>query len=131
MQNLTSKRAEKLLGARGFAMIPDRGFLSGRRELADGRCQMVRLFTWSNRAVADAHGIPRGYVVVAPCLVGSAEVGRYRVPLVQWPTAEQEPRSWAEVADEIDEVFLAVLDLPDAEIHASFDALDPVRYTLT
>lgn len=70
-------------------------------------------------------------MVVIPCLGGWAEDSRYRVPLVEWPSADQKPRPWNDAADEIEERFLSIFDLPDEKARAVLDSLDEDRYPLS
>lgn len=70
-------------------------------------------------------------MVVIPCLGGWEEDSRYRVPLVEWPSADQKPRPWNDAADEIEERFLSIFDLPDEKARAVLDSLDEDRYPLS
>lgn len=90
----------------------------------------LRVFTWSNRKVADRDGIPRSYAVL--CFgFGTPDQFRVRVPLVEWPSAEQAKRPWPEVQAEIETVFLPLLNLRSSvEALAVLDSYDQDRYSL-
>ncbi|WP_134081077.1 hypothetical protein [Mycobacteroides salmoniphilum] len=112
----------RLAESHGFTLHDATGFVAGHRWHEDGRFQQVHLFWWRNDKIAEQRGIPRAYLVVDPTLnLGSGQqptdnsygsVGRYRIPLVEWPSTVQEMRKWDDVAAEFSEVFGPAFDAP-------------------
>lgn len=126
----TEKQVTALGAECGFDPSPRRGFVGLARVREDGYYQRLDIFWWSNRKHAAAHGIPRAYLVICPALNGWGEVGRWRLPLVDWPSEEQATRPWTDVAGEFKEVFLPILDAPLHEARLRLARLDD-RYVLT
>lgn len=120
---VSRKQLEPALGRHGFSYVEEPGFHSFHRVHRDGDDQYVRFFTWSNRAHADKAGIPRAYLVVV------LREGRFRLPLVQWPSAGQARVPLGEVLDELEKVFLGPLELDAASRSRIFAGLED-RYVL-
>lgn len=118
---VTKRQVERLAESHGFTLHDAPGFIGAHRRHADGRFQQVHLFWWRNDKIAAQRGIPRAYLVVDPTLDQESgqptarscgSVGRYRIPLVEWPSAEQAVRKWDDVVAEFGEVFGAAFDAP-------------------
>lgn len=97
----------QLTSRHGFTPSPRPGFYGAER--GDQRCD---IFRWKNVDVADRDGIPREYLVL--CLTFTRccleDGGRWRLPLVEWPSVDQNKREWSDVLDEFDSVFLPLFD---------------------
>lgn len=126
---VTEKQVLSLGKAHGFTSSPRRGFVGLERQRADGVNQRLDVFWWSNPKIADAHGTPRSYLVLCPTLDGGAEAGRWKVPLVEWPSDGQPTRRWADVADEVSRVIMPIMDGPVEMSVARLEGLDE-RYLL-
>lgn len=125
----------------GFRLEHKPGFVAvARRHPEDARHQWFKIFWWGNPKHADAKGIPRSYLCIDPILdseQGHSTLGRYRLPLVDWPdnpddrlpSSEQKIRPWRDVVKEFNEVFVAALDAPQEIGHANLLALGE-RYRL-
>lgn len=140
----SQRQIASLLASTAFAPQDAPGFEAfTRHHPRDGRRQIIRIFTWSStRHADDAEGNPerpRAYLCIDPVLdadTGDAEA-RYRLPLVEWPSApedrspakDQARRPWADVAAEFREVYLRALDEPFPAGQARLRAL-PDRYHL-
>ncbi|MGP5048092.1 hypothetical protein [Glutamicibacter ardleyensis] len=96
----SQKQLEPTLAKYGFTYFEEPGFHSFHRVHRDGSDQYVRFFTWSNKAHAAKQGIPRAYLVIV------LREGRFRLPLVQWPSVEQPRVPFASVLEELESVFL-------------------------
>lgn len=128
------KQIRRMITPHGFKQFDNPGFLGFRRVHADGRSQGLSVFTWSNDKIAFAEGIPRSYLVLCMALGsenGSGGVGgRYRLPLVHWPSEDQPIRPWAEVIREFRSVFMPMYDGSEAEGVRLLANLDPWRYQI-
>lgn len=98
-----------------FKESPREGFIGMSRRAGgpDGFYeQRLDVFRWHNDAVAETSGIPRAYLVLCLTLHGSQEDGgRWRLPLVEWPSEEQPLRTWDDVVSEFDDVFAPLFDV--------------------
>lgn len=122
---MSISRLRALLLEHDFREYMTPGFAAFTR--ADGD---LRAFRWSNRALAGRHGSPRSYLVL--CLgFGAVDQHRLRIPLVNWPSSDQPPRPWREVATEIDEVILPLFNEPADTALRSAASLNAPRYSLT
>ncbi|MGP5523346.1 hypothetical protein ACTXM3_08605 [Glutamicibacter arilaitensis] len=117
------KQLEPTLAKYGFTYVEEPGFQSFHRIHHDGSDQYVRFFTWSNKAHAEKQGIPRAYLVVV------VQEGRFRLPLVQWPSIEQKRVPFAAALEELESVFLETLELDKESRSMFFAGLDD-RYVL-
>lgn len=120
---ISRKQLEPTLSRHGFSYVEEPGFHSFHRVHRDGDDQYVRFFTWSNKAHAEKAGIPRAYLVVV------LREGRFRLPLVQWPSSEQARIPFSEVLDELERVFLGPLELDAASRPQVFAGMED-RYVL-
>lgn len=118
---VTSRQMEKLAASCGFTLHMAPGFVGAHRRHRDGRFQQMHLFWWRNDKVAAQHGIPRAYLLVDPTLDQDGgqptpnsygSLGRFRIPLVEWPSQDQPWRTWGDVATEFRKVFGAAFDAP-------------------
>ena len=126
----SKKQVIALAREHGFTQDPDPGLICFRRTHPDGRQQMLRVFWWSNKKFAATLGIPNAYIVVCPGIdQDHHEDGRFRLPLVEWPSSEQLRRSPHEVLEEFRNVFIKALDAPSAQAHEAFQGLGG-RYRL-
>lgn len=102
------------LGAlHGFQPSERLGFVGMNRITAENVEQRLDIFQWSNPAVADRDGIPRAYLVICLSLTGGLEdSGRWRLPLVEWPSERQETRPWEDVVEEFNEIVSPLLLVP-------------------
>ena len=119
----SQKQLEPTLTKYGFTYVEEPGFHSFHRVHRDGSDQYVRFFTWSNKAHAAKQGIPRAYLVVA------MQEGRFRLPLVQWPSTEQSRVPFATVLEELESVFLDPLGRSEESRSRFFACLED-RYVL-
>jgi hypothetical protein len=120
----TEKQITSMVDGHGFRMTPEPGFVSFRRTHPDGRPQLLRVFWWSNKKIAAERGIPNAYLVVCLSLdQDEREEGRYRLPLVDWPSPDQVRRSWRDVAKEFTRVFMDALNASSDEGHRKLDSL--------
>ncbi|RIT36759.1 hypothetical protein D2E76_15995 [Mycobacteroides abscessus] len=111
-----------LAESHGFTLHEAPGYVVGaHRRHADGRLQQMHLFWWRNDKIAAQRGIPRAYLVVDPTLDQAGgkptpnsygSEGRFRIPLVAWPSEEQAMRPWEDVVAEFGAVFGAAFDAP-------------------
>jgi len=121
---VSRKQLEPMLNRHGFSYFETPGFHSFRRAHPDGSDLMVYFFTWSNERHAARTGVPRAYLVVVLL------EGRFRIPLVDWPSEAQARRPVKEVLEELEEVFLNTLDLPTVQHSQLFSTLG-TRHLLT
>lgn len=117
------KQLEPTLAKYGFDYVEEPGFHSFARIHPDGSDQYVRFFTWSNKAHAAKQGIPWAYLVVV------VQEGRFRLPLVQWPSDDQPRVPIGQVLEELERVFLEPLGESREERSKRFAALND-RYVL-
>lgn len=147
---MTKKRIEAMLDIHGFTVEQVPGFLAcWRISPHTGRPQGFMLFCWEggygterNNKQADEQGLPAAYMCIDPFIDAEdgrpMTVGRFRIPLVDWadnpsdrvPAAEQRLRSWGNVHEEFDRIFLSLMDLDrQDELEKSLAGL-PDRYLL-
>lgn len=111
---MSVKRVTDLLESHGFTLNPRPGFL-GFSRTHNEVVQYIDFFRWSNKKNAESAGIPRTYLVL--CISRNGEryedSGRWRLPLVEWPSDEQPVRKWSDVVDEFNEIFMPLLDSPE------------------
>lgn len=125
----------RLATTHGFLEHPAPGFIGFHRIHPDGRSQSLNVFWWQNAKHAAAAGIPRYYMVldvsIGSLTHGAGATGRFRLPMVTWPAApsSQLVRPWTDVAAELEEVFLPLYDLPEAEGSRRLRRLDD-RYQI-
>ena len=120
---VTRKQLEPALTRHGFTYCEEPGFLSFQRTTESGLTEYARFFTWSNAKHAAKVGIPRTYLVI------DIREGRFRLPLVQWPSETQARTPFKAVLKELEEVFLQPLNYPAEQRSRTFSALD-TRYVL-
>lgn len=116
-------RLKRLAREHGFTDSPRQGLVGLARATTGGGTQRFDVFEWSNPKAADAKGLPRAYLAICPSLDGATELGRWRVPLVEWPSTTQNERPWDEVAQELDDVIFPLMDLPDGDAEHRFHQL--------
>lgn len=118
---MTKRQLEKLAESLGFTLHDAPGYVGAHRRHADGRLQQMHLFWWRNDKIAAQRDLPKAYLVVDPTLDQTGgqptpnsygSQGRFRVPLVDWPSTQQALRTWADVVAEFNEVFGTAFDAP-------------------
>lgn len=117
-------RLTSLMREHGFTRSTRQGLVGYARHAPDGTDQRLDVFHWSNPVVADQHGWPRSYLVACPSLDGITEVGRWKIPLVEWPSADQPERPWGDVAKELADVIITPMNLPSPDAHEWFAQVD-------